>query len=67
MGHRHEDDGIAGKASNDVRDPGPPPLTNPNQSPKSEPAVAPALWPPMAIRPCHRHSFHLEIPLLPSC
>lgn len=27
MGHRY-DDGIAGKASNDVRDPGPPHLTN---------------------------------------
>lgn len=37
MGHRHEDDGIAGKAGNNVRDPGPPPLTNLNQSPKSEP------------------------------
>ncbi len=37
MGHRHENDGIAGKACNDVRDPGPPHQTNLIQFPKSNP------------------------------
>jgi hypothetical protein len=36
MGHRHENDGIAGKAGNDVRDPGPPHLTNLISFPKSK-------------------------------
>ena len=35
MGHRHENDGIAGKACNDVRDPGPPHQTNLIPFPKS--------------------------------
>lgn len=35
MGHRHENDGIAGKACNDVRDPGPPHQTNLILFPKS--------------------------------
>lgn len=37
MGHRHENDGIAGKACNDVRDPGPPHQTNLIPFPKSNP------------------------------
>lgn len=37
MGHRHENDGIAGKAGNDVRDPGPPHQTNLIPFPKSNP------------------------------
>ncbi|MGV2110131.1 hypothetical protein ACQZ46_02510 [Agrobacterium salinitolerans] len=37
MGHRYENDGIAGKACNDVRDPGPPHQTNLILFPKSNP------------------------------
>jgi hypothetical protein len=41
MGHRY-DDGIAGKASNDVRDPGPPHLTNLIPFRRAIPAARPA-------------------------